>query len=324
MDKTIVVLAEHIKGKLCDITFEMLGKAKDISKSTNSKLVVLLFGSNVENLAQQLGQANEVIYVNNERLVEFVPEIYVHLLANQINELKPWLIFVGATSIGLDVASIISAKLNIPLVSSCRDIKFDGDVLVSVSQLYGGKMLVENELKGAQIIISILPGAFNAEKGKSQDVPNVKKVEVSIPDDSKMSFERLVEPDSSDVDITKSPVLVSVGRGIQSQDNIPLAQELADLLGGAVSASRPVVDQGWLPTTRQVGRSGMTVRPKLYLALGISGAPEHVEGMKDSELIVAVNTDKNAPIFDIAHYGIIADVLEFVPILKDEIAKKKE
>ena len=136
-------------------------------------------------------------------------------------------------------------------------------------------------------------------------------------------FRRYVEPDTSDVDITKQSVLVAVGRGIQSQDNVQLAEELAQSLGGAVCASRPVIDQGWLPLSRQVGKSGMTVKPRLYLAFGISGAPEHWDGMQNSECIISVNTDPKAPIFDGSHYGVVGDAVELIPLLTDRIKAKK-
>ncbi len=132
-------------------------------------------------------------------------------------------------------------------------------------------------------------------------------------------FEEMILPDATDVDITQQDVLVAVGRGIQQEDNMEVAEQLAQSLGGVLAASRPIVDQGWLPTTRQVGKSGMTVKPKCFIALGISGAPEHVEGMKDSGLIIAVNTDPNAPIFDVAHYGVVADLMDVAPALTDAI-----
>lgn len=139
----------------------------------------------------------------------------------------------------------------------------------------------------------------------------------------KIVFKKYIEPDTSDVDITKQDVLVAVGRGIQSQDNLALAEDLAAAVGGAVCASRPVIDQGWLPLSRQVGKSGMSVKPRLYLALGISGAPEHWEGMQGARVIVAINTDPKAPIFDGAHYGAVADVLDVIPALTEKIKAKR-
>jgi electron transfer flavoprotein alpha subunit len=171
-------------------------------------------------------------------------------------------------------------------------------------------------------IISIYPGSFPIESGKTDKAPNIEVFEAKL-EEIKCKFSKYIEPEAGDVDITKQDVLVSVGRGIENADNIGMAEDLIALLGGAVCASRPVIDQGWLPLSRQVGKSGMIVKPKLYLALGISGAPEHVEGMKDSELIIAINKDPDAPIFNIAHYGICADINDIIPALMESIKKRK-
>ena len=240
-----------------------------------------------------------------------------------LRENRPWLTLIASSSMGLDLAAPLSARLDIPLVACCKDLRLEDGTLIATSQLYGGKMLVEVEVERTPAIVSILPGSFPAEKGMAERAAPVEEevpLEVLL-ENLRTRFERLIEPEAGDVDITQAPVLVSVGRGIQSQENLPVAQELADALGGAVSASRPVVDQGWLPLTRQVGRSGMIVKPRLYLALGISGAPEHVEGMRDAEMIIAVNTDPHAPIFNIAHYGVVADVLDLLPLLTEEVRK---
>jgi electron transfer flavoprotein alpha subunit len=324
MNKDIFVIAEHLKGKLADITFEMLGKARELADLTGGGLIAVLMGKGVRNLAERMGAADSVLYLENDRLAEFTPEAYQRVLTGLIGERRPWLTLVGSTSMGLDLAAPLSAMLGIPLVASCKDLQLENGKLIATCQLYGGKMLLDVEVEKEQAIASILPGAFRAERGMVEKMPPVEDVTLKASlEDLHMHFERLLEPDASDVDITQVPILVSVGRGIQNQDNLPLAQELADALGGAVSASRPVVDQGWLPITRQVGRSGMIVKPKLYLALGISGAPEHAEGMRDAELIIAVNTDPDAPIFNIADYGVVADVLEFAPALAEEVKKRK-
>ena len=174
------------------------------------------------------------------------------------------------------------------------------------------------------MILGLLPGARAAEKGRSDQKPQIEDVQVTLPDTLRVQFKKYLEPEAGDVDITKQDVLVSVGRGIQTQDNIALAEELAQALGGAVSGSRPVIDQGWLPLSRQVGKSGAAVKPKLYLALGISGAPEHVEGMRGAEVIIAINTDAHAPIFNVAHYGVVGDLFDIVPPLTEEINKRRQ
>ncbi|MBI3950487.1 MAG: electron transfer flavoprotein subunit alpha/FixB family protein [Acidobacteria bacterium] len=325
MGKDIFVIAEHLKGKLADITFEMLGKGRELADLTDGRLFAILVGQSVRDLAEQMGVVDAVLYLEDDRLAEFTPEAYQRALAELMAARRPWLTLVGSTSMGLDLAAPLSATLGIPLVASCKDLQLENGKLIATSQLYGGKMLLHVEVETEQAIASILAGAFRAEGGIAEKIPPVEAVALTTPlENLRMHFERLIEPEAGEVDITQAPILVSVGRGIQNQDNLTLAQELAQALGGAVSASRPVVDQGWLPMTRQVGRSGMIVRPRLYLALGISGAPEHAEGMRDSELIIAVNTDPNAPIFSVADYGIVADALEFVPALTEEMKKRKQ
>ena len=183
-------------------------------------------------------------------------------------------------------------------------------------------MLADVAITAAPVILLVAPGAFRPteQKGAAQVETKASPVPLAA---GPVAFEEMILPDATDVDITQQDVLVAVGRGIQQQDNLELAEELAKALGGALCASRPIVDQKWLPMTRQVGKSGMIVKPKCFIALGISGAPEHVEGMKDSGLIIAVNTDPNAPIFAVAHYGVVADLLDVAPALTEAIKKLK-
>ena len=171
-------------------------------------------------------------------------------------------------------------------------------------------------------IVCIYPGAFPADAGKTEKAPPVEKLDLPV-EAPKVTFKQYVEPETGVVDITKQNVLIGVGRGIQTQDNVQMAEDLAAALGGAVCASRPVIDQGWLPLSRQVGKSGMTVKPRVYLAFGISGAPEHWDGMQASECIIAVNTDPKAPIFDGAHYGIVGDAVELLPLITEKAHARK-
>ncbi len=207
-------------------------------------------------------------------------------------------------------------------MTGCKEIQVEGDGLRVTASFCGGKMMAEGRVDAAPAILMVLPGSFRpaSEPGKAE----IDARTLSAPlQPGAIRFEQWILPEAGDVDITQQEILVSVGRGIQQKDNVELAENLARALGGAVCASRPVVDQGWLPSTRQVGKSGMTVKPKLYLALGISGAPEHQEGMKGADLIIAVNTDPRAPIFDIAHYGAEVDALELLPALTEAVAARK-
>jgi electron transfer flavoprotein alpha subunit len=172
--------------------------------------------------------------------------------------------------------------------------------------------------------VTIIPGGYKPEQGQSQQAPVIETVDAPPLQDLRITLNQYFEPEAGDIDISKEPILISVGRGISNEDNIELAEELAEALGGVVSASRPVVDQGWLPTSRMVGKSGQNVKPKLYLALGISGAPEHIEGMSGADTIIAINTDPAAPIFDIAQYGAEIDLLDLIEVLIEKIGEAKE
>jgi electron transfer flavoprotein alpha subunit len=319
MSQDIFVVAEHIKGKLADVTFEMLGKGKELATAKGGNLVAVLLGNGVKNLAGEMGIANQVISVEHAQLENFNPETYSTALAEVVKAKSPAVTLVANSSMGMDLAAALSVKANLPLVAYAIDVKMENGLLVAISQLFGGKLNVESQFSGAGGIISLLAGSSPADKGRAAGSPAVEDFAPSSSlASSKVRFKKLIEPESGDVDITTKEILVSVGRGIQNVDNIPQMQELADALGAALSCSRPIVDSKWLPKTRQVGKSGVKVKPKFYLALGISGAPEHIEGMKDAELIVAINSDPNAPIFDYAHYGVVGDLFDIVPALTEK------
>lgn len=304
----IFVIAEHLKGKVEDITFEMLGKAKGLG----GKVTAVLLGSGAKNLADNFG-ADKVIYVDSPQLADFNPEAYCKTIAALVTSHSPNIVLVANTSQGMDIAAGLSVACNMPLLTYASGIQA-GSV---TSQLYGGKMNVESSV-GDSFIAAVLPGSFPADAGMGS---GAAVEDASAPDlsDLKIKFIKLIEPEGGDVDITTKDVLVSVGRGIQNADNLPVVQELADKLGAALSCSRPIVDSKWLPKTRQVGKSGLKVKPKVYIAIGISGAPEHMEGMKEAECIIAINTDPKAPIFDYAHYGTTLDLFDLVPALTERI-----
>ncbi len=317
MSNQILVVVEHLKGNIEDITFEMLGKGKEISGSTGGELVALLMGSGVDGMASQLAIADKVIYVDDVNLAEYNPEAYGKTVSAVVTNIQPKMVMIGNTSMGMDIAGGVSVDQNMPFIAYVSGISADGNNVTS--SLYGGKMNVDSSPSGDGLIISVVAGSFPADAGRADGSPDVETA--NAPDLSNLSlqFKQLIEPESGDVDITTQEILVSVGRGIQSDENLPMAEELAAKLGGAVSCSRPIVDNKWLSKTRQVGKSGLKVKPKLYLTLGISGAPEHIEGMKDADLIIAVNTDPNAPIFDYAHYGVVQDIFDLIPALNDKL-----
>jgi electron transfer flavoprotein alpha subunit len=319
MSQEIFVVIEHLQGRILDASYVMLAAARQLSGSTGGSVTAVILGNQAEGLAGRLG-ADKVLYMEHPALAEFTSGAYITALSGLILENAPRAVLFGHSSIGMDVASGLSAKLGLPLVSSCRNFTSDGKF---VSQVCGGKIMVEGNLPGPTALITMVLGGYKAEQGQSAQAPAVTTVPAPAIEGLRVTLKQYIEPDTSDVDITKEKMLVSVGRGIQNKDNIEIANELAAALGCAVSSSRPVVDQGWMPTTRLVGKSGKHVKPKIYLALGISGAPEHVEGMGDSEVIIAVNTDPNAPIFNIAKYGTTTDLFDLVPVLTEKVKQAK-
>ena len=316
------VVVEHWKGQVSQITYEALALGREVADQLGASLCAILLGHDARELAATLGKADSVVYADDPLLSEVVAETYAEALVQLLKERKPKGIIFPLTNISLGAGTLLGARLNLPVVNFCTDIQFANGVVEARCILYGGKIESRVAAEGEPIIFGLWPGARPAEKGLSDRRPPIEEFAVSLPAPT-IHLKKFIEPEAGDVDIVQQEILVAVGRGIQSQENLHLAETLAKQLRGAVCASRPVIDQGWLPLTRQVGKSGATVKPKLYLALGISGAPEHTEGMKASALIVAVNTDRSAPIFNIAHYGIVADVLEVLPALSEAIESRK-
>jgi len=310
----ILVITEHLKGEFQDITFEMLGKAKELAGASGGQCIAVTFG-NMNGKAGELGMADSVVSVGGSD--DFNPESYAVAVQSVVSAKSPSLVMVGSTSMGMDIANSVATALDITTVSYCADISSSGGGFSVTSSMYGGKMNVVTDVSGAAVAM-VLAGAFNADAGKSAGSPSVEDFAVET-GAGKVRFKQLIEPEAADVDITQSDILVAVGRGIGSKDDIELAEELADILDADLACSRPLVDAGWMSKAHQVGKSGMKVKPKIYIALGISGAPEHIEGMKSSSTIIAINSDKNAPIFDVAHYGMAEDLFDVVEELVEEL-----
>jgi electron transfer flavoprotein alpha subunit len=306
MSNDIFIITEHLDGKFSDVSFEMVGKAKELASAFGGQSVAIVLGSGLN--ADVFG-SDSTIQIEDAALSQFNPEAYGKVIETLLKEKSPRVVMLGWTATGMDLAAWLSARLCKPCVAYARDLCVENNALNVNSQVYGGKMIAEVAPEGDMVIVACLSGSFPAEAGQGAMIATKIASPIAL-DGLKTKFVEVTKPASGDVDITAQTKLVSIGRGIGGKENIELAEELAEKLGAVVSASRPVVDAGWLPRTRQVGKSGLKVKPKLYLMLGISGAPEHLEGMKSAELIIAVNTDKKAPIFNVAHYGATADLFE--------------
>ena len=325
MNNDIYVVIEHLRGQVTNISYVMLAAAHEMARATGGKVTAVILGHDVEPLASDLA-ADRVLYMEHPAFADFVSDAYQRALANLIQAQMPRAVLFGDTTIGGDVAAWLAAHLSLPLVSACRTVRADAarGAIKFVSQICGGKIMAEGNLPEPTALVMMVPGGYKPEQGRAAQPPPLERIDAPALDDLRVTVKEYVEPAVGDVDIAKEQVLVSIGRGIQNQDNVELAEELAKALGGVVAGSRPVIDQGWLPSTRLVGKSGKSVKPKLYLALGISGAPEHVEAIDQSEMIVAINTDTTAPIFDLAKFGAPVDMLDLMPVLTEKVKQAKE
>ncbi len=320
----ILVFIEHKDCVLNRVSLEAVAAAQAIGKDLGLPVTAIIpCGKDCE-LAQEIaGYALEkVIVAKNEKLSQYTPDGYADAWEHVIKALNPQYVVMSHTYQVRDFAPKVAARLRREVVGDCIRYRADGGKLVLTRRIFLGKLDADVSLGGdAPYFVTFQSGAFrgeNAEKGSAA----VETMDVNV-GDIRMTPEAPFQEAKATVDLTKSEIIVAIGRGIKSQENIALAQQLADVLGADVAASRPICDADWLPIDRQIGSSGQTVSPKLYLALGISGAIQHIVGMKNSGTIVAINKDSEAPIFDIADYGIVGDLFEAVPVLIDEIKKAK-
>jgi len=324
--KKIIALAEHRQGELRDITWEILSKGRQLAEGMGAEVEVALLGKDVKKMAEALKpKANRVLLIEDDRLEAFNSETYQKVLTQLIIERKPFLTLIGQTATGMDIAPALAVQLKMPIATDCIGIDVAGETFALTRQLYGGKVnAAVSFLKSGPYMITLRSGGFSPVE-KEPFPGEIVTVPSPLTDEGlARRFLQYVEAAVGEVDITQADVLVSVGRGIKDAENIPLVKELADMLGAALSCSRPVVDKKWLPKDRQVGTSGKTVKPKVYIAIGISGAFQHVAGMKGAGTVIAINKDPKAPIFGVANYGIVADLFKFVPVLKQRLKELKQ
>jgi len=316
----IFVLVEHRQGRIRDITYEMLGAGEKIAAEQGSSLTAVLLGHGVKNVAEELAlRASKVLVVEDETLENFNSPPYQKILSALYTKYHPFLTLIGHTAFGMDLAPRVSVELGLPLATDCIGLSTQGSRLKATRSIYGGKVQASVSLRESPgYLATIRPGTFPAK------TPAEKKGGIVIepsPLSETFDVRRFVEYFEAPLtgeDITQADIIVSVGQGIGGPENIPLAEEVAKNLGGVLACSRPVVDRNWLPKERQVGISGKTVKPKVYIAIGISGAFQLVTAMQGSETIIAINKDPRAPIFSVANYGIVDDFQNILPVLKEK------
>jgi electron transfer flavoprotein alpha subunit len=324
----ILLITEQREGEWNKVSFETLAAAQQIAQQAKGSVTGVVIGKGVAALADNLAgyQLDEVLLVEHDLLEKYTPDGFSLALKQVIESAKPDAVFLPHTYQVRDFAPKLAASLGKGMIGDCTGYRYEGGKFIFVRQMFQGRTSADVVFTGeAPWIASFQAGAFRADlaaKHAGGKAP-VKAVSVELKAEQiRTKPLELFREAKQAVDLTQAPILVSVGRGIKAPENIPMAEKLAKLLGGEISASRPICDEGWLPMDRQIGSSGQTVAPKLYLALGISGAIQHVVGMKGSRTIAAINKDQNAPIFEVADYGIVGDLFEIVPALIEELEKK--
>ena len=330
--KGVFVFAQQVDNVLDGVAFELLGKGKELAKDLNTEVTAVLIGSGVKELADQLAEygADRVIVVDDPQLKDYRTEPYAHALASVINEYKPEIMLVGATAIGRDLGPTVSARVKTGLTADCTMLEI-GDFPLNAAagqEQHHNQLLMTRPAFGGNTIATIAcpynrPQMATVRPGVMQKIAPIAGAKANVveynpgftPNDRYVEILNIVKAVKNTANIMDAKILVSGGRGVGSKENFKLLEDLAEVLGGTVSCSRAVVENGWLPVDLQVGQTGKTVRPQIYFAIGISGAIQHVAGMEDSDLIVAINKDEDAPIFDVADYGLVGDLNKIVPAL---------
>lgn len=344
--KGVFIFAEQVDNQLSNISLELLGKAKELANSLEEKkITAVLLGSDVRGLCDELSEygADQIIMVDDPALKEYRTEPYAHALASVIEAFKPEIMLVGATAIGRDLGPQTSARVHTGLTADCTQLEIGDFPLKAIpgheADQKHGLLLMTRPAFGGNTIATIAcpnnrPQMATVRPGVMKKLAPTAGARAEIivfnpgftPDARYVEILKIVKEISTAADIQDAKILVSGGRGVGSKENFKMLEDLAEVLHGTVACSRAVVDAGWQPKELQVGQTGKTVRPHVYFAIGISGAIQHVAGMEESDIIIAINNDPSAPIFDVADYGIVGDLKKIVPLLtqglKAELAKK--
>jgi electron transfer flavoprotein alpha subunit len=312
----VLVVADHRRGELRDVSLELVTAGRELAESAGGALHVAVVSGDVEAFADRLNLDGVDTVHTVDYGEEFNHDVYTQAVEQLSEALSPGFLLMPNSVNGLDYAPAVASSLDLPFVTDAIELEYD-DGLVATREMYGSKVETTIEVDADAVAVSVRGGEWPPTEASGDAA--VEAFEADIDEDAiGTRVEGYEEVAGGDVDIADADVLVSVGRGIGEEENIELIEELADALDATLSSSRPIVDNGWLPKNRQVGQSGKVVTPKVYIAIGISGAVQHVAGMKGSETIVAINNDSNAPIFDLADYGIVDDLFDVVPALVEE------
>jgi len=325
---SILVVVEQREGKLNRVSMETLTAAQALAAETGWPLEAAVVGSNVAAIASEVAgkKLAKVYAIENAKLEPYTPDAFAHALKQFVTTKNPKLVLMPHTYQVRDFIPKLATAMGRTAISDCIGYKKEGEKLVFTRQMFQGKLAADVSFTSeAPWFVTFQNGAFRGDKVEAgASAAPVETVNVDIPDGViRNKPQEIFKEAKQAVDLTQADIIVSVGRGIKEQKNIELAQKLAEALGGDLAASRPICDNGWLPMDRQIGSSGQTVAPKLYLALGISGAIQHIVGMKGARTIVAINKDSEAPIFEIADYAVVGNLFDIVPPLIEEVKKSK-
>jgi len=314
--KGILIYAEVESGRVHPVAFELLGKAREIGEKISGQVWSIILGHEIKDLASELIQygADKVFVYDHPTLREFDVIRYKEILVDFVKKFNPEIFLIGATPLGRSLAPRVAAALRTGLTADCIDLKIDEDGdLIQIRPAFTGNILAHIKTKSRPIMATV---RYRVMEMPEKDLSRSGEIiEMDVPEIGETGLKMLGEVEERRVNLAEADIIVAGGRGLKSKDDLKMLEELASLLGGVVGVSRPLVDEGWISKDHQVGFSGNTVKPKLYIACGISGSPQHLAGMRDSEIIVAINLDPSAPIFRYADYGVVGDLYEVLPKL---------
>ena len=325
MSSGILVFIEHRDGVVSKTSFEAIAAAQNLGAKLQQQVSAVVLGSDPEAMAQQVAayDLSKVVAASNPKLANYTPDGYTDAMEKVVRQLDPQLVVMSHTYLVRDFGPKLAARFGKSLISDCIRAEVADNSITFTRRIFLGKLDADVVSDGAApVFATFQSGAYRPDHAAKGSGATVEKQDVEV-GEIRMSPEAPFQEVKQAVDLSKAEIIIAIGRGIKSKDNIALAEKLAEVLGGDIAASRPICDAEWLPIDRQIGSSGQTVAPKLYIALGISGAIQHLVGMKNSGTIVAINKDPEAPIFDLADYGVVGDLFEAVPVLTEEIKKIK-